>query len=620
MPRVLDVQKLRLLDGPDAPAPDGVLECDLLVAGGGMGGCAAALAACRAGRAVVLTEETDWIGGQLTSQGVSALDEHRHIESFGGTRSYYELRRLLREFYREHAALSPSARAAEALNPGNGWVSRLCFEPRAALWALEQLLLPFEEDGRLTVLLRHRAVAAEVEEDTVATVTFRHLDGEEHVEIRAAFVLDATELGDLLPLTGTEYVSGAESAAETGEPSARSGPSAPACVQSFTYPFVLELRPGERHAIRRPDDYEENRERQPYTLRHLYHDERGWVTYRMFETGEGAAGPFWTYRRLIHRENFADRRFARDLAMINWPGNDFRRGSLTDVEPEAALDALRRARSLSLGFCHWLQTECPRDEGGEGYPELHLRPDVMGTEDGLSRYPYIRESRRIRALRTVVETDISARAQPGARARLFPDSVGIGLYAIDIHPAEGEEKIPPDRARPFQIPLPALIPVRMQNLLPACKNIGTTHITNGAYRLHPVEWNIGEAAAQVALFCLDRNLSPHAVLSDSRRQRRLQRRLVRSGVPLHWYADLPLGDPLFEAAQTLAGWGVWTGDPDSLELRPEQPVGSAELRALSEAPRWAREGIQRVLPQLLSRWASLDRRTLLRATYEVLSL
>ena len=29
---------------------------------------------------------------------------------------------------------------------------------------------------------------------------------------------------------------------------------------------------------------------------------------------------------------------------------------------------------------------------------------------------------------------------------------------------------------PFQIPLGALIPERVENLLPACKNIGTTHI------------------------------------------------------------------------------------------------------------------------------------------------
>src|SRR3954464_15478973 len=106
-----DIQRMRLVAEPDGHLPDYVLECDLLVAGGGMGGCAAALAACRGGKTVVLTEETDWLGGQMTSQGVSALDEHSYIERFGGTRSYYELRRLIRQHYREHARLSPAAAA-----------------------------------------------------------------------------------------------------------------------------------------------------------------------------------------------------------------------------------------------------------------------------------------------------------------------------------------------------------------------------------------------------------------------------------------------------------------------------------------------------------------------------
>jgi FAD-dependent oxidoreductase family protein len=585
-----------------------------------MGGCAAALTACRAGRSVVLTEETDWLGGQMTSQGVSALDEHHTIEQFGGTRSYYELRRLIREYYRQNTALSATARQVETLNPGNGWVSHLCFEPMAALWALNQLLHPFIEEGRLRVLLRHRAVSAEVEDDRVRSVLFRALDGEEHVQAQPAFVLDATELGDLLPLAGAEYVSGAESAEETREPSAHRGPTAPGWVQSFTYPFVLEYRPGERHVVQRPADYEQNRERQPYTLRHLYHDDRGWVTYRMFQKGDGAAGPFWTYRRLIDAGNFQDARCAHDLAMINWPGNDFRHGSIIDVPPESALDALQRAKSLALGFCHWLETECPRDEGGEGYPEMLLRPDAMGTNDGLSKYPYIRESRRIRALRTVVETDISARWQTGARAQLFPDSIGIGFYAIDIHPGEGEEKIPPAPARPFQIPLSALVPVRLTNLLPACKNIGTTHITNGAYRLHPVEWNIGESAAHVALFCLDRSLSPQAVHADGHRRRRLQRRLVRAGIPLHWYVDVSFDHRSFEAAQVMAGWGVLTGDAQSLELKPDAPVGASELNALCGAPAWARERIERLLTSSLARWPLLDRHSLVHAAYEFLSV
>lgn len=619
MNQVLDVQRLRILPEPERPEIHASFECDILIAGGGLGGCAAALAACRAGRSVVLTEETDWLGGQMTSQGVSALDEHRGIESFGGTRSYYELRELIREFYRQQTELTATASADQKLNPGNGWVSYLCFEPRAGLWALDQLLAPFVETRRLRILLRHRAVSAEVDGDTARSVTFRHLDGEEHSRVRAAFVLDATELGDLLPLTGTEYVSGAESGLSTGEPSAGLDAN-PDCVQSFTYPFALEFRLDERHLVRRPEDYGTNRERQPYTLGHLYYDERGWLTYRMFEAGEREVPPFWAYRRLIDASQFTDPRFPNDIAMINWPGNDFRHGNLIDVSPEEALTALQRAKALSLGFCHWLQSECPRDDGGQGYGEFLLRPDIMGTPDGFSKYPYIRESRRIRALRTVTEQEISARHQTGARAAYFPDSVGIGLYAIDIHPAEGEARIPPAQAKPFQIPMSALIPVRMRNLLPACKNLGTTHITNGAYRLHPIEWNIGEAAAHLAGFCLDRNLAPQTLATDGRRRQRLQRKLVRAGIPLHWYPDLPLDHELFEPAQVLAGWGIWTGDEDQLNFEPNALLGSAELRALTGGTTQDQDRLEILVADWLPRWSTLERGEALAAAYAALAV
>src|SRR5258708_25612611 len=67
------------------------LACDVAVIGGGVGGCAAALAAARNGMRVILTEETDWVGGQLTSQAVPP-GEHARIEAFGATRPYREYR------------------------------------------------------------------------------------------------------------------------------------------------------------------------------------------------------------------------------------------------------------------------------------------------------------------------------------------------------------------------------------------------------------------------------------------------------------------------------------------------------------------------------------------------
>ena len=233
-------------------------------------------------------------------------------------------------------------------------------------------------------------------------------------------------------------------------------------------------------------------------------------------------------------DQFAPGEVDGDLAMINWAGNDFKGGNIIDAAPAERADLLRRAKELSLGLLYWLQTEVPRDDGqGRGYPEMRLRPDVMGTADGLSQYPYIRESRRILARRTVLEQDVLARLRTGARAEIFADSVGIGHYPMDIHGVPGDVAAT-GPTLPFQVPLGALLPADADNLLPACKNLGVTHMTNGCYRLHPIEWNIGEAARALAAFCLGRAVKPGAVLDDAGLLRAFQRQLLDAGVPLYW--------------------------------------------------------------------------------------
>jgi hypothetical protein len=198
-----------------------------------------------------------------------------------------------------------------------------------------------------------------------------------------------------------------------------------------------------------------------------------------------------------------------------------------------------RAKQLSLSLLYWLQTEAPRPDGGKGWPGLRLRKDVMGTEDGLAKYPYVRESRRIKALFTVKEEHVGKeqRAQiagdPDVKwAAPFYDSVGVGYYHIDLHPSSNKVNYVDFGSLPFQIPLGALIPVRMENLLPANKNIGTTHITNGCFRLHPVEWSIGEAVGCLVAFAKQRKLTPRAIREQQLKE--FQLFIQGQGIELEW--------------------------------------------------------------------------------------
>ncbi|MEX0600417.1 MAG: FAD-dependent oxidoreductase [Rhodothermales bacterium] len=521
---------------------------DVVVIGAGVGGVAAALAAVRTGSRVILTEETNWIGGQLTQQAVPP-DEHPWIEQFGASASYMAFRRRVRAYYEQAYPLSSASSAP--LNPGNCGVSRICHEPRAALAVLESMLAPYVSSGRLLVLLEHVPIQASVSGDFVESVRVLNRRSGEEVEVVAPTFIDATELGDLLPLTGTEYVTGTESVAQTGEPHAADEPQ-PHNMQAATWCFAMDFVQGEDHTIEEPDEYRFWREYVP-NLTPPWPGRLLNFTYSNPMTLEPRTLPFdprtdadqpgwWSYRRLIDPSNFVPGTFDGGITLVNWPQNDYLLGNFLEVDDAERERHLDRARQLSLSLFYWLQTEAPRPDGGAGWPGLRLRGDLTGTTHGLAKRPYIREARRIRAEFTVLEQHVGLEArmeetgldEGEVTAASFHDSVGVGSYRIDLHPSTGGDNYIDIGSLPFEIPLGALIPQRMENVLPACKNIGTTHITNGCYRLHPVEWNIGEAAGALAAFCDVRGVVPRQVRGDDDTLADFQRSLQRQGVEIRW--------------------------------------------------------------------------------------
>jgi hypothetical protein len=355
-----------------------------------------------------------------------------------------------------------------------------------------------------------------------------------------------------LPLTNARYRVGADSRDVTGEPDAPTQADS-ICEAAFTFPFIVEARCGESHLGPAPPDYDRVAARAGFYERwpaSLGLGSQGLPPPTLHARLPGAPGSLWTYRRLIDATQF-DPDFRRhSLSLVNWPAVDDRGGGLLSADPERQLAALRRAKSLSLAFYHWLQTEMPRTDGGVGHPELRLLPRALGSEDGLSLHPYVRESRRLVTLTTLREQDVARVLLPGRRrGRFFHDAVAIGQYGLDLHPGLCEETIRYEETRPFQIPLGALIPVEIANLLAAGRCLGVTHITASCTRLHPIEWAIGEAAGTVAAVCVVDRISPRALREDPAALLRLQRRLVSRGAPIVWYADLASTDPRFSDGQ-----------------------------------------------------------------------
>ena len=540
---------------------------EILIVGASFGGVSAALAAARAGRRVVLTEETGWIGGQATAQGVP-LDEHPWIERYGSSESYRQFRRSVREYYRRNYPLTEQSRADRAFNPGAGWVSALCFEPKVGRAVLEEMLAPYLSAGRILLVLHHRPVAVQADGDLIRAVTLACTRGDDLLTVAAAYVLDATDLGELLELGKIEHVIGAEAHDETAEPTALEQAD-PLRQQGFTHLIAVDYRPGEDHTIELPPDYD--RFRDGFASLVGMSDDPALKQRRLFAAGMAdptrsagslgtaedretragglgrrAAAPsqpyqfcIWNFRRVLCAANFLPGTVDSDVTML-MSGNEYRGGVLCGVPAAEAAASREAARRMSLALVHFLQTEVePGYGGGRGFPGIRPRPDVFDTADGLAVQPYIRESRRIRAEYTVTERSFH-REQPGRQAapERFADAVAVGGYRIDVHephPAGQSYTLSlHGKHWPQQLPLGALLPVRIDNLLPACKNIGATHVTNGCFRLHPNEWSTGEAAGHLAAFCLDHGVRPRAVRADPRLVAALQRCLERDGMELEW--------------------------------------------------------------------------------------
>ncbi|MEO1519182.1 MAG: FAD-dependent oxidoreductase [Cyanobacteria bacterium J06633_2] len=616
---------------PRVPSIDRTVACELLIVGGGLSGVATAYESLKAGRTVCMTELTDWMGGQISSQGTAALDEAREQRSqLFYAEGYNELRQRIDDHYGQ-------------LNPGDCWVSAACFLPNDAHELLSEQLedaaddgdgellwfpstvvkdLEISSDGRLiegAIAIQHQPAPgttplnteplSSIIEDayryddsdrlTKTVIRFVPIEPEADDSIESPiptpwYVIEATETGELIALADVPYRVGIDPRSYLN-PSSASDSGDPYCTQGFTYTFAMKQTEDPQEQIK-PSFYETYQPYYGYDPNPNLADFNAVFTYRRI----------WAPDADERTENVA--RFGvsipkpGDISMQNWVwGNDYRPGTDQDnlvysrdqliatgqLEPGNWLGGLRTAtlkggEELALGFYYWLVEGTTDSQLGEGvkepYPNhvlLRGLDSPMGTEHGLSKYPYIREGRRIigrpsfahEAGFAINEIDISWQdyrtefyqknlsermyrllwqslagleateaIRTGAtpddivrrtRSTIFPDSVGIAQYAIDFHPCLAET--PPEKpgnierpgarqghgqAYPGQIPLRAMIPQNIDNLIVASKSIATSHIAAAAYRVHSFEWSVGAAAGTTVDFALETGVMPHELVDD----------------------------------------------------------------------------------------------------------
>ncbi len=559
---------------------------DIVIVGASFGGVSAALAAARYGRLVALVDERPNVGGQATAQGLTRWDESAPVitpSTYGCSKSYRVLKDDIRGWYRTYAKLAPGADRA-GFNPGfAGPGHPFSADCNVTETVLRQMLK--DVDTHVSLFLDSTIAAVDAGNGTVRSLTLGN--GE---TIGGTIFLDATDLGDLLPRCGVSWFIGAEARSDTEEPHAEAEAN-PGHVQPITVSIAVEHRPdGEQHVIPQPPGYSQALiDAQGFGV----YDQRNGMIGGVF-TSSHSQNPGWetlfNYRQYVDHANFADSNYSCDRSVINVGCNDYQAAVIPtgDAAKDAAI--VEDARAVSLAYLYWLQTEAPRDDGsGKGYPNLMPRADIFGRADGTAPQAYIRESRRIaKPIVRVLEQHISVPdpKTPDARAPMnFSDSCGICLYGIDVHQIYGPPGTPwvgGITVKPFQIPLGALIPTDGGNLIAACKNIGATHLTSGAYRVHPGEWAVGEAAGVFAAYCVGQTVLPAQAHANPARIAALQLRFLEQGIPIFWWDDLDYdSDPKTFAAAHLLGVRGFFSDPNTLHFRPADAITQSERDAVS---------------------------------------
>lgn len=433
---------------PDLPTADATVKCDVLVVGGGLAGTATAYQSLLLGHTVCLTELTDWVGGQLTSQGTAALDEsRRQRQLLFYAEGYKELRRRIEAKYGE-------------LDPGRCWVSATCFLPADGHDMLFDMLEEAADEGGGTLKWFPSTVpkAVDLNEDgsqitRVLTIQHRPAPGTPplNTEPLSQFIEDAYrfEDSDRFDKTIIEFVPAETDrgpadwyvveATETGEviaiadvpyrlgldPLSSLNPSSPVtetdayCTQGFTYTFAMEKTAGP----------------QPQLVPDFYLEYEPYFSYERARDGFTAQDYYdfvFTYRRIWserpRREDTiagVPRPSPGDISMQNWTwGNDYRPGTATDnliytrdqlltqgqLVPGGWMGGLRqetleRGEENAFSYYYWLllgKTDSQLGDTIEDIKEPFFNSRLlkgfdkpMGTAHGLSKHPYMREARRI---------------------------------------------------------------------------------------------------------------------------------------------------------------------------------------------------------------------------------
>jgi len=509
-------------------------EVDILIIGGGAGGTSAGIQAARMGIKVQILEATPWLGGMLTSAGVSAIDGNHEMPSG----IWGEFRQNLRNHYGGPEKLA------------TGWVSHTLFEPSIGNHILQEMAQIPSLD------ITFNATYTEVRKAGEGWLVTYEVKGKKH-DIKTKILIDATEIGELLPLVGAGFRLGMDAKSDTGE---REAPdTANSIVQDMTYVMILKDisidsivhdDDKKRGLVEKPKDYNPQ----------VYACACNRVNGEMFGAVSGC-------EQMLNYGKLPNNKY-----MINWPncGNDFYL-NWPELSPKERTNGLQEAKALTQGFVYYIQNDL-------GFNNLRVAEEFP-TKDNFPMIPYDREARRVRG-KTFLTVD---HLESPYSYNLYRTGIAVGDYPIDHHHDKNPEAPKIEfiniRVPSYNIPLGSLIPDSTENFIVADKSISVSNIVNGATRLQPVVLGIGQAAGALAATAILNNKKPSEVSI-----RKVQSALLQNEAYIMPFIDVKKENPGFAAMQRIGATGIIeaVGVPykwaNQTWFYPDQKVSEYELK------------------------------------------
>ena len=474
---------------------------DVIIIGGGAGGTSAAIQSARNGAKTLLIEKTNWLGGMLTSAGVSAIDGNYNLPSgFWG-----EFKDSLVSHYGDLESLK------------TGWVSNVLFEPKVGNEILKSIA---KNEKNLKILFSSSVTSIFQPKDDYYNFIVNSSKG----HFSSKVLIDATELGDILPMINEDYDIGMDNIEMYDEDIAPKLKND--IIQDLTYVMVLKNY-NKNVKIEKPKNYDPSEFYcSTSSINCTESDKALWAPNQMMNYGK----------------------LPNDKIMINWPiyGNDYY-SNLLEMNHDQREEVFKKAKEKSLKFLYYIQDEL-------GFYNYSLSDEEYNTKDKFPLIPYYREARRIKG---IVTFSLNYIKNPyDQKYPLYRTGILVGDYPVDHHhDAHPDKKSLPQLAfypiPSYSLPLGSIISKKTSNFLVAEKSISVSNLVNGTTRLQPVVLQVGQIAGLIASESIKNNISTNEI--DTRD---IQTKILNNGGYIQPYLDVEKNHPFFKAYQRIGSTGI----------------------------------------------------------------